>query len=85
MSHMGDDGQPGRSSWSTKPSDIGARTEDAVASALVRADREVSVPVFAAHGRTDLVYDDGIRSARVQCKTRRLLGDVVNFATCSNR
>jgi hypothetical protein len=67
------------------PSHVGARAEAAVAAALVAAGRQVFVPLFSAHARVDLVMgDDAGRLHRVQCKTARLLGDVLFFATCSN-
>jgi hypothetical protein len=67
------------------PSVIGARAEAAIASALARAGFDVYLPIFAAHGRVDLVYEtlDG-RLVRAQCKTSRRIGDVVRFSACSN-
>jgi hypothetical protein len=41
-------------------------------------------PAFGADGRVDLVYLDGLRTVRVQCKTARRAGSVIAFATCSN-
>jgi hypothetical protein len=70
--------------WRPTPSSIGARAEAAVAAALVRAGRAVFLPAFAAHDRIDLVYVDGADLVRVQCKTSRLIGDVLRFRTCSN-
>jgi len=66
------------------PSELGAQAELAVASALTRAGRQVYLPFFAAHTRVDLVFEDELGLHRVQCKTSRLRGDVVTFATCSN-
>lgn len=66
------------------PSGIGARAEAAVASALVRAGKSVFLPAFAAHDRIDLIYMDATRVVRVQCKTSRLVGEVLRFRTCSN-
>ena len=66
------------------PSALGAQAELAVASALTRAGRQVYLPFFAAHTRVDLVFEDELGLHRVQCKTSRLRGDVVTFATCSN-
>jgi PD-(D/E)XK nuclease superfamily protein len=43
---------------------------------------EVLVP-FGENARYDLVIDDGVRLSRVQCKTGRLRGGAVRFATCS--
>jgi hypothetical protein len=67
-----------------RPGEIGARAEAAVASALVRAGLAVFVPAFAAHGRVDVIYLDDDRTVRVQCKSGRLIGDIVQFRTCSN-
>jgi hypothetical protein len=67
----------------SEPSEIGARAEAAVASALVRAGRLVFLPAFAAHSRVDLVYLDADRPVRVQCKTARVLRGVLVFKTCS--
>lgn len=65
-------------------SELGARTELAVASALTTAGFTVFIPFFNAHSRVDLVYQraDGVR--RVQCKSGRLSGNVVGFYTCSH-
>lgn len=66
------------------PTEIGARAEAAVASALVRAGKSVFVPVFGVNSRIDLVYADGGALVRVQCKTSRVVGQVVFFRTSSN-
>jgi hypothetical protein len=67
------------------PSEIGARAELAVATALAKAGYSVFVPLFNGHGRVDLVYEDvGGNLHRVQCKTSRVHGGVVTFRTCSN-
>lgn len=67
------------------PSDIGAQTELAVASALHRGGFRVYVPFFSPHNRVDLVYEDGERRlVRVQCKTSRLVKGVLSFRVCSN-
>jgi hypothetical protein len=66
------------------PSTIGARAEAAVASALVRAGKPVFLPAFAAHSRIDLIYSEGGDLVRVQCKTSRLVGEVLRFRVCSN-
>jgi len=52
--------------------------------ALARAGWHVYQPFFVPHSRVDLVVsgDRGLR--RVQCKTSRIRGDVLVFATCSN-
>ena len=66
------------------PSEVGARAELAVAAALATAGKLVYVPLFNAHGRTDLLYEDDTGFHRVQCKTGRVKGQVVGFRTCSN-
>lgn len=66
------------------PSEIGARTEAAVASALVRAGKPVFLPAFGVNSRVDLIYENDGDLVRVQCKTSRLLGEVLTFRTCSN-
>jgi PD-(D/E)XK endonuclease len=66
------------------PTEIGARAEAAVASALVRAGKSVYLPVFGVNTRIDLVYTDDQRLVRVQCKTSRVVGQVLVFATCSS-
>lgn len=66
------------------PTEIGARAEAAVASALVRAGRAVFLPAFGANSRVDLIYEDDGSLVRVQCKTSRVVGDVIVFRTCSN-
>jgi hypothetical protein len=66
------------------PGVLGARAEAAVASALVRAGRALFVPAFDAQGRVDLVYATGDRLVRVQCKSARLIGSIIQFRTCSN-
>ena len=50
--------------------------------ALRKAGYAISVP-FGENTRYDLVIDDGVRLARVQCKTGRLRLGAVRFATCS--
>src|SRR5205807_4450693 len=66
------------------PSAVGARTELAVAMALVRAGWHVYQPFFSPHSRVDLVVDGDAGLRRIQCKTSRLSGDVLVFSTCSN-
>jgi PD-(D/E)XK endonuclease len=66
------------------PTEIGARAEAAVASALVRAGRTVFLPAFSANTRVDLIYENDGSLVRVQCKTSRVVGDVIVFRTCSN-
>lgn len=50
--------------------------------ALQEAGFELLLP-FGENTRYDLVIDDGMRLARVQCKTGRLRRGAVVFATCS--
>jgi PD-(D/E)XK endonuclease len=66
------------------PTEIGARAEAAVASALVRAGKPVFLPAFGVNSRVDLVYEEDGALVRVQCKTSRVVGDVLVFRTCSN-
>jgi PD-(D/E)XK endonuclease len=55
----------------------------AVMLALVDAGLSVFIP-FGENTRSDFIIDDGLRLARVQCKTGRLRGGAVRFATCSS-
>lgn len=55
-----------------------------MASALVRAGLTVYLPAFGGHARVDLVYDDGGRLVRVQCKSGRVANGALTFRTCSN-
>ena len=66
------------------PSVVGARTELAVAVALVANRYHVYLPFFEPHSRIDMVIEDEAGLHRVQCKTGRLDGDTVMFRTCSN-
>jgi hypothetical protein len=66
------------------PSRIGARTEAAVASALAKAEIDAHLPIYSVNGRGDLVYDRAGKLVRVQCKTARLIGTALRFATVSN-
>ncbi len=66
------------------PSEIGARAEAAVATALVQAGKDVLLPVYGAHRRYDLVFEDPRGFHRVQCKTGRWLGEVIYFRASSN-
>jgi hypothetical protein len=50
--------------------------------ALRMADITVLVP-FGENTRYDLVIDDGMRFARIQCKTGRLRQGAIRFNTCS--
>jgi hypothetical protein len=65
------------------PKDIGDRSTLAVMLALRAADYAVYVP-FGENTRCDLVIDDGVALARVQCKTGRLRNGAVVFKTCSS-
>jgi len=65
------------------PSAIGNRAEAAVASALVRYGRGVYHPAFGSDSRVDLIYMEGARTVRVQCKTAYRIGDTLRFLTCS--
>lgn len=64
------------------PSVIGARAEAAVLAALVDSGRTVLLP-FSAHERYDLVFEEGGRFYRVQCKTGRLRNGAIRFRTHS--
>lgn len=67
------------------PSELGALAELAVATALTKLGRSVYLPFFNSHGRIDLVYEDERGELkRVQCKTARLVGDVIAFPCCSH-
>lgn len=66
------------------PTEIGARAEAAVASALVRAGKSVFLPIFGVNTRIDLVYAEDAALVRVQCKTSRVVGEGLIFRTCSN-
>lgn len=69
---------------SREPTEIGARAEAAVASALIRVGMPVFLPAFGMNSRVDLVYLDDRAAVRVQCKSARVLGEVLYFRTCSN-
>jgi hypothetical protein len=64
------------------PKDVGDRTTLAVMLALRDAGYAISVP-FGENTRYDLIIDNGVRLARVQCKTGRLRLGAIRFATCS--
>ncbi len=66
------------------PSGIGAVAEAEVAHALLRAGRDVYVPLFKPHARVDLVVGGPGGLLRVQCKTSRCHGGALVFRTCSN-
>jgi PD-(D/E)XK endonuclease len=65
------------------PKAIGDRTTLAIMLALRQAGYLLLVP-FGENSRYDLVIDDGLRLARVQCKTGRLRSGAVLFNTCSS-
>lgn len=64
-------------------SEIGHRTVNQVAWALVNLGKRVFLP-FGDSGRIDLIYeDDDGRLVRVQCKTARLVKGAIVFPTSS--
>ena len=65
------------------PKDIGDQTTIAVILALRNAGYAIFMP-FGENTRADLVIDDGINLARVQCKTGRLRQGAVRFRVCSS-
>jgi PD-(D/E)XK endonuclease len=71
-----------RSDVMAHPKEIGDRTTLAVMLALREAGFAVLIP-FGENTRYDLVIHDGVRLARVQCKTGRLRQGAVRFAVCS--
>lgn len=66
------------------PSEIGAVAEREVACALARSGHGVYLPMLMPHSRVDLVAEIGQRLVRVQVKSARLVGEVINFRSCSN-
>jgi PD-(D/E)XK endonuclease len=68
---------------SEHPKDVGDRTTLAVMLALHMAGHTVLVP-FGENTRYDLVFDDGSRLARVQCKTARFRSGAVVFKAASS-
>lgn len=54
-----------------------------MAAALVNAGKDVLLPLYGAHCRYDLVFEDEEGFHRVQCKTGRVLGNIVHFITTS--
>jgi hypothetical protein len=42
------------------------------------------LPAFDTQSRVDLVYAADGRLVRVQCKSARLIGGIIQFRTCSN-
>lgn len=69
---------------STSPSQLGARAEAAVASALVRSGAQVYLPAFGANGRIDLIDERGGAPVRAQCKSACLIRGALRFWTTSN-
>jgi hypothetical protein len=68
----------------TTPSEIGARAELEVAAALIRSGRRVYLPLLAADGRVDLIYEDPLRGLqRTQCNTSRVWRGAITFRVCS--
>jgi hypothetical protein len=65
-------------------SEVGARAEFAVATALAGTGKAVYLPLFGAHARVDMLFEDASGFHRVQCKTSRLRKGVIIFHTCSN-
>lgn len=66
------------------PSTRGARSEAAIASALVRSGADVYPPAFGSNARIDLIYVRKGTPVRVQCKSACRIGDSLRFWTCSN-
>jgi hypothetical protein len=65
------------------PKDVGDRTTLAVMLALRMAGLIVLIP-FGENTRYDLVFENGARFSRVQCKTGRFRGGGVVFKTMSS-
>jgi hypothetical protein len=65
------------------PKAKGNKSTLAIMLALSEAGYELLVP-FGENTRYDLVIDDGVRLARVQCKTGRLRRGSVVFNSCSS-
>src|SRR5687768_10770778 len=66
------------------PSVVGARTELAVATALLRAGYDVYTPFFCAHARVDLVAARESALLRLQVKTARHGDGYIFFNARSN-
>lgn len=64
------------------PKETGERSEGLILAALLQAGKVVCLP-FGDNQRYDLVIDEGDRFVRVQCKTGRVVKDVVVFHSCS--
>jgi hypothetical protein len=65
------------------PKDIGDVSTLAIMFGLRELGYELLVP-FGENSRYDLVIDDGVSLARVQCKTGRIRKGAVEFKTCSS-
>jgi hypothetical protein len=65
------------------PKDVGDRSQLAVMLALRRVGFALSVP-FGENTRYDLIIDDGMSLARVQCKTGRFRNGAVVWNVCSS-
>lgn len=65
------------------PKRVGDRTPMAEMLALELAGYAVSMP-FGENSRYDLIIEDGVSLARVQCKTGRLRAGAILFPTCSS-
>jgi hypothetical protein len=65
------------------PKAVGDRSTLAVMLALRDAGYAIAVP-FGENVRYDVVIDDGVRLARVQCKTGRLRNGAIRFMTSSS-
>jgi hypothetical protein len=64
--------------------DVGQRSEAIILAELVKRGHRVLIPYGTNH-RYDLVIDVSGRFLRAQCKTGRLRGGVIEFATRSTR
>ena len=69
---------------SLHPVDVGARTEAAILSELIKRGYRVLLP-FGENQRYDLVLDIGGSFLRVQCKTGRLRNGCIEFSARSVR
>ena len=65
------------------PKTVGDRATLAVITVMEHCGFRVYLP-FSENTRCDLVLDNGVRLARVQCKSGRLRGGAVRFNTCSS-
>jgi hypothetical protein len=65
------------------PKDVGDYSSLAVMLALRGAGYTLFIP-YGENTRCDLVIDDGVTLARVQCKTGRFRNGAIEFRTCSS-